>query len=68
LTIREITIADAEATGELSGEFGYPASKETMERRIRALQSRTDHAVLLACFDETVIGWIDVGIVHHLQS
>ena len=68
MIIREIVIQDAEAAGQLSAEFGYPASKETMESRIKALQGRSDHAIFLACFDDAVVGWIDVGIVHHLQS
>jgi GNAT superfamily N-acetyltransferase len=68
LTIREITLKDAEAAGRLSAEFGYPATLETMERRIRALEGRADHAVFLAFLDDVVVGWIDVGIVHHLQS
>ena len=68
LTIRPITLADAASAGQLSAEFGYAASPETMERRIAALQNRTDHIVFLALIDETALGWIDVGIVHHLQS
>jgi PhnO protein len=68
LTIRPITLADAASAAQLSAEFGYPASQETMERRITALQSCPDHAIFLACFDQTPVGWIDVGIVHHLQS
>jgi GNAT superfamily N-acetyltransferase len=68
LIIREITIADAACAAQLSAEFGYPQSKETMERRIACLQNRTDHAIFLACLDQTAVGWIDVGIVHHLQS
>lgn len=39
-----------------------------MERRITALQNRQDHAIFLACLDQAAVGWIDVGIVHHLQS
>ena len=39
-----------------------------MQSRINALAGRRDHAVFLACFDDLVVGWIDVGIVHHLQS
>jgi (aminoalkyl)phosphonate N-acetyltransferase len=68
LTIREIMRSDAEAAAQLSGEFGYPASKETMERRIKALQDRSDHAVFVACVEDAAVAWIDVGIVHHLQS
>jgi GNAT superfamily N-acetyltransferase len=68
LTIRPITPAHAAAAAQLSAEFGYPASQETMERRIAALQNRHDHIVFLACLDQIAVGWIDVGIVHHLQS
>jgi GNAT superfamily N-acetyltransferase len=60
--------SDAEAAAQLSAEFGYPASKETMERRIQALQGRHDHAIFLACLEDAAVAWIDVGIVHHLQS
>lgn len=68
MKIRPITIADAEAAARLSAEFGYPSSKETIERRITAVQNRPDHIVFLAVVNETAVGWIDVGIVHHLQS
>ena len=68
MIIRPITLTDAASAANLSAEFGYPASKETMERRIAALQNRSDHVVFVACTDETAIGWIDVGIVHHFQS
>ena len=68
LIIRPIALADAAAAGQLSAEFGYPVSPETMERRIAALQNRTDHVVFVALIDESAVGWIDVGIIHHLQS
>lgn len=67
-TIRAITPADAASAAQLSAELGYPVAKETMEQRITALEGRNDHAVFLACVDETAAGWIDVGVVHHLQS
>jgi (aminoalkyl)phosphonate N-acetyltransferase len=68
LTIREMTLMDAAAAARLSAEFGYPVSHETMERRIAELQKQRDHALFIACLDDVAIGWIDVGIVHHLQS
>lgn len=67
LLIREITIADAAAAASLSGEFGYPVSPEAMERRIRNLALLRDHVVYVACLSDRIAGWIDVGIVHHLQ-
>ncbi len=68
MLIREITLTDAVAAAQLSAEFGYPVPVETMQRRIEGFAGRTDHAVFLACIDESAIGWIDVGIVQHLQS
>ncbi len=68
LIIREILVSDARAAAELSAEFGYPVSLETMERRIAGLQNSPHHAVFLAHSNEIAVGWIDVGIVHHLQS
>lgn len=59
---------DAEAACKLSAEFGYTVSCETMESRIAGLQNRHDHAVFIAQVDSVAVGWIDVGIVHHLQS
>jgi GNAT superfamily N-acetyltransferase len=65
--IRPVDVADAEAVAELSGELGYPVSVAAMEERILAYALLTDRVVLVACRDGAVIGWIDVGIVHHLQ-
>jgi len=66
LQIREITLADAPAAAELSGELGYPASPEVMQQRIAALSA--DHAVYVASLAGEVAGWIDVSVTHHLQS
>ena len=66
--IRKIRLADAVSAAQLSAEFGYPTSIETIEQRIAALQNRSDHIVFIACIVETAVGWIDVGIVHHFQS
>jgi GNAT superfamily N-acetyltransferase len=68
LIIREIAVSDALAAARLSAEFGYPVSLETMARRIAGLPNRPHHAVFIAQRDEIAVGWIDVGIVHHLQS
>jgi GNAT superfamily N-acetyltransferase len=65
--IRPVDIADAEAVAALSGELGYPASVAAMEERVRNYARLTDRVVFVAYRDGAVIGWIDVGIVHHLQ-
>jgi|SRR6185437_3044764 len=68
LCIREIALSDAEAAARLSEELGYPASPDEMEKRIRQLANLAEHAVYVACTARSVIGWIDVGVVHHLQA
>ena len=65
--IRQVEAADAAAVAELSGELGYPVSTAAMEQRIRDRIAFPDHAIYVACVDGTVAGWIDVGVVHHLQ-
>lgn len=68
MIIREIAPSDTEAVTQLSGELGYPSSKETMERRIAGFAGRDDHAVFVACVEDAVAAWIDLSVVHHLQT
>jgi GNAT superfamily N-acetyltransferase len=69
LSIRPIEVADAEAAAALCGELGYPVSTSVLEQRIRTLAVLPSHAVLVACQqDGRLVGWIDVGITHHLQA
>jgi GNAT superfamily N-acetyltransferase len=65
--IRPLDVADAGAAAGLSGELGYPVTVAAMEERIRNFALLTDRIVFVACLNSAVIGWIDVGIVHHLQ-
>jgi GNAT superfamily N-acetyltransferase len=66
--IREIAAADAAAAAMLSGELGYPVSAEIMERRIESLRCSAEHVVYVACVAGEVVGWIDAGVIHHLQA
>ena len=63
-----MTVSDAAVAAELSGELGYPVTRERMEGRLRRLATLPDHAVLAACLDEQVVGWVDVGLTQHLQT
>jgi GNAT superfamily N-acetyltransferase len=66
-TVRDIQVADASAAAQLSAQFGYAVDAAVMQRRIETLD-RNLRAVLVACSNGGVIGWIDVCEVHHLQS
>ncbi len=68
VSIREISVTDAGAVARLSGELGYPVDLESMKQRIEQLTSLNNHVVYAACVGDKVLGWIDVGIVHHLQA
>ena len=68
IVIRRMAPSDAIAAAELSSELGYPLAPDVMEARLRQFSGMKDHAVFAACRDGRVVGWVDVGIVHHLQS
>jgi GNAT superfamily N-acetyltransferase len=69
LTVRVIAREDASAVAELSGQLGYEASVAEISERIEVLSSCLDDRVaLVACAGGGVVGWIEAGIVHHLQS
>lgn len=66
--VRQIEISDAAAVAELSAELGYPVAVPTMEERIRSSAASPDRVTYVACLGDAVVGWIDIGVVHHLQS
>lgn len=68
LVIREIAIGDAQRTAELSGELGYPVACDVMARRIENMRQLEDRVVYVACLSDIAVGWIDVGLVYHLQA
>ncbi len=68
VSIREISVEDAAAVARLTGQLGYPVTVEAMQQRIATLINLRDHVVYAACMGDSVVGWIDVRIAHHLQS
>ena len=67
--IRESRLTDAESVSALSGQLGYPVSVEVIRERLQRLTDDPDHMVVVACGpDGKIVGWMDVGIVFHLQS
>lgn len=67
--IRECQYSDADAVARLSGQLGYAVPADEMQSRLAHLANDSNHSVLVACLENgEVVGWIDVGIVFHLQS
>lgn len=68
IVIRTMVPSDATDAAELSAELGYPVAPDVMEARLRQFAGMEHHAMFAATSNGRVVGWIDVGIVHHLQS
>jgi GNAT superfamily N-acetyltransferase len=68
--IRKARRADAEWIAQLSGELGYPASREQITTRLRQLTPTSQHAVFVAESGDaaTLIGWVHVSVSNLLES
>lgn len=66
--IRRIRPADAEAVAVLCGQLGYPADGVAVAERMRSIAADANRAVLVACVNGAVAGWIDLSVEYHLQS
>ena len=66
--IRPLTVDDAEAVAELSGQLGYPGSAEMLRRRIHAMARSEDRVAFAAMCDAGLVGWIDAAVERHLQA
>ena len=66
--VRELLPSDAEEAAALSAELGYPVPAEMLRSRLEGFRVCSDHVIYAACVVGHVVGWIDVGVVHHLVS
>ena len=58
--LRRALLGDAAALAELSGELGYPAEPDEIERRLAALP--LDDDVWVATVEGIVVGWIHCSL------
>jgi GNAT superfamily N-acetyltransferase len=68
LLIRLLTVDDAEAAAELSGQLGYSCSAGDLRERIEELSRTADRVAFAAVVDGQIVGWIDAAVERHLQS
>jgi GNAT superfamily N-acetyltransferase len=73
LTVRPIAPEDAGDVAELSGQLGYEASVDAINERIGRLLSCPERQIaFVACLapekGTEIVGWIEVSIMHELQS
>jgi GNAT superfamily N-acetyltransferase len=67
VSIRRLTVDDAEAAAELSIQLGYPSSPGDLRKRIEELSHTTDRVAFAAVVDGQMVGWIDAAMERHLQ-
>jgi predicted N-acetyltransferase YhbS len=66
--IRPIEAEDAEAAAALCTQLGYPTEAPAVLTRMRQIAGDANRAVLVACADGALVGWIDLSVEYHLQS
>ncbi len=65
--IRIARKSDAEVLARLAGELGYPASSREIAQRLLKLSASSQHTVFVA-HKRSVVGWIQVSLIHSLES
>lgn len=72
LIVRPVLLEDAEAISSLSGQLGYETSSISVAQRIAEMSAHAGHAAFVAAFqtkeDTEIVGWIEVTLMHELQS
>lgn len=68
VSIRRLTVEDAEAAAELCSQLGYPTSPGDLRERIEELSRAADRLAFAAVVDGQIVGWIDAAMERHLQS
>ncbi|MBF8963700.1 GNAT family N-acetyltransferase [Pontibacter sp. FD36] len=68
ITIREITLTDANALASLSLQFGYSVSAGEMEQRIGQILTRKEHCGFVAIKAGQIVGWIHGFHTFRLES
>jgi GNAT superfamily N-acetyltransferase len=67
VSIRRLSVDDAEAAAALSGQLGYSCSAEDLRERIEELSRTADRVAFAAVTAGQIIGWIDAAMERHLQ-
>jgi GNAT superfamily N-acetyltransferase len=67
LRIRRAVQKDAERIAELSGQLGYPATRQEIAQRIKRMRPAALHAILVAESEKIVTGWLHVSVTPLLE-
>jgi GNAT superfamily N-acetyltransferase len=62
IRIRRARLGDAERLAELSGQLGYPASRQEIVQRMKRMKPAAHHALFVAEAGKFVAGWLHVSV------
>lgn len=65
---REMSLADAQAVAELSGQLGYSSTTQEVIKRFLSLQQSSDDGLFIALRGANVVGWLHVYGVRLLET
>ena len=65
--IRRARQSDAARLAELSGQLGYPASREEIMQRMKGMRPVGRNAIFVAESDRVVTGWLHVSVTPLLE-
>jgi GNAT superfamily N-acetyltransferase len=73
LTVRPAATGDAGALARLSGQLGYPSSREAVDRRLAEILRHPEHAVFVAETHDAgeqprIAGWIHAAMTRTVES
>jgi GNAT superfamily N-acetyltransferase len=67
LKIRRAQKQDAARLAELSGQLGYPATRDDVVRRMRQMRPAAQHAIFVVELERKVVGWLHVSVTPLLE-
>ena len=67
IKIRLATKNDATQIADLSGQLGYPSSREEILERMKRMRPAVQHAIFVAEFGKAVVGWLHVSVTPLLE-
>src|SRR5215470_12969690 len=68
LRIRLATRKDAARIAELSGQLGYPATRQEIAQRMTRMRPVTQHAIFVAELEKRITGWLHVSVTPLLEE
>ena len=68
LRIRRARAQDAARLAELSGQLGYPASRQEILQRMKRMRPVTQQAIFVAEWETGVTGWLHVSVTPLLEE